>query len=365
MRNYQNPDQIGLEPTLGEYHDRLLEVTSELKRVLKPTGVMFWIHGDSYGGSGGSGGDYNIGGLREGQPKVGKTLCTAPKCMAMQNERLIIKMIDERGWILRNRIVWHKSNGMPSSVEDRFTNKYEPVYMLVKSKKYWFDLDAVRIPAKYQEVWSRKGSGKDTPYDQNNPRKRCGLTKHEIATHRTSGAYSDPLHTKPIHPSGMKNHGDVWTIPTQPYPESHFATFPLSLIEPMIKSACPSEVCPECGHIRERIVDKDVINPRTINGVKDSNTRYCDGEPETGTRFGDVTRLTTGWTTCSCGKEFEPGVVLDCFSGAGTSLLAARDLGRSAIGIEISADYCKIAKKRVRFNQSTIDGSIKYIYREI
>ena len=71
---------------------------------------------------------------------------------------------------------------------------------------------------------------------------------------------------------------------------------------------------------------------------------------------------TTGWTTCSCGKEFEPGIVLDPFSGAATTLLAARDLQRSAIGIEISADYCKIAKKRVGFNQSTIDGSIKYIF---
>ena len=108
LRDYGVDDQIGLESTLEEYHTRLLEVTAECMRVLKPTGVLFWNHGDSYGG-----------------------LKDSDKCMIMQNERLIIKMIDNQGWILRNRIIWNKSNGMPSSVTDRFSNKYEPIYMLV------------------------------------------------------------------------------------------------------------------------------------------------------------------------------------------------------------------------------------------
>jgi len=182
LRNYDVDGQIGMESTLEKYHKRLLEVTVECIRVLKPTGIMFWNHGDSYGGSGGSGGDYNKGGLREGQPKVSPNRGIATKCMNMQNERLIIKMIDDQGWILRNRIIWHKTNGMPSSASDRFSNKHEPVYMLTKNTKYHFDLDAVKVPAKYQEVWSRKGSGKGTPYETtgNNPRSRWGLTKDEI-----------------------------------------------------------------------------------------------------------------------------------------------------------------------------------------
>jgi len=73
------------------------------------------------------------------------------KCNTLQNYRLLIRMCDEQNWILRNTIIWHKPNHMPSSVKDRFTNSYEPVFMLVKKKRYWFDLDAVRKKVNYPE----------------------------------------------------------------------------------------------------------------------------------------------------------------------------------------------------------------------
>lgn len=294
LRDYQVDGQIGMESTIEEYHDRLLEVTAELKRIMKPSGVLFWNHGDSYGGSGGSGGDYNAGGLREGQPKV-KDSAGTPKCLTLQNERLIMQMIDSQGWILRNRIIWYKVNGMPSSARDRFTNKYESVYMLTKESKYHFDLDAVRVPAKYQEVWSRKGSAPGTPYETtgNNPRARWGLTKHEIATGRTSGSYHDPLHTKSVHPSGMKNPGDVWKIATQPHKDAHFAIFPDKLVIPMIKAGCPRN-----------------------------------------------------------------GIVLDPFAGSGTTMKVAKTLGRSAIGIELSEEYCDIIKRNLLFHQHTFGNII-------
>lgn len=78
------------------------------------------------------------------------------KCLMLQNYRLILKMVDEQGFILRNSICWFKPNSMPSSVKDRFSNAYEPVFMLVKNKRYWFDLDAVRIPHKYPEDVARR-----------------------------------------------------------------------------------------------------------------------------------------------------------------------------------------------------------------
>jgi DNA modification methylase len=78
LRDYGVEGQIGLEPTLGEYHEQLLKITAELYRILKPTGVMFWNHGDSYG---------------------------ANKSLDLQNSRLIIKMIDTQDWILRNHIM--------------------------------------------------------------------------------------------------------------------------------------------------------------------------------------------------------------------------------------------------------------------
>ena len=350
LRDYGVDGQIGLEPTLEEYHGRMLEVTAECMRVLKPTGVMFWNHGDSYGGSasqgfGGKGGTY-----ADMSPHGRKRPKMVDKCLTMQNERLTIRMIDEQGWILRNRIIWNKPNGMPSSVADRFSNKYEPVYMLVKSKKYWFDLDAVRVPAKYAEVWSRKGAGKDTPYAQNNPRSRWGLTKHEIATQRTSGSYSDPLHHKPLHPLG-KNPGDVWTIPTQPYSEAHFATFPTALIEPMLRAACPAEICPVCGLARERIVDRefvpqqDVSEDKGVRGANDQKPMDASNQWQ-GSPRGTTAHHTAGWTSCDCDAGWVAGTVLDPFCGSGTVLEVCRLLNRNAIGFELNPEYEPLIRER-------------------
>jgi DNA modification methylase len=338
LRDYQVDGQIGLEPTLEEYHDRLLEVTAEIKRVMKPTAVLFWNHGDSYGGSGN----------------------TTAKCLTMQNERLIMRMIDEQGFILRNRIIWHKSNGMPSSVRDRFANKYEPVYMLTKSKKYWFDLDAVRVPAKYAEVWSRKGGDAGTPHAQNNPRAHYGRTQKEVKrtenaqkAYKPNGMRDPPGGSKApnaFHSLG-KNPGDVWTINTKPYPESHFATFPTTLIDPMIRAACPAEICPDCGHIRARIVDRefvpqqDVSAEKGVRGANDQKPMDASNQWQ-GVPRGITSIETTGWTACSCGAGWVTGTVLDPFCGSGTVLEVCRKLNRNAIGFELNPDYETLIRER-------------------
>jgi len=316
--------QLGLEPSLDLYLRHLLQVTAELKRVLKPSGVMFWNHGDSYGGSGGSGGDYNEGGLREGQPRVGKSgIGIIPKCLAMQNYRLIQKMVDEQGWILRNIIPWVKPNHMPSSVKDRFTNGYEPIFMLTKNKKYWFDLDAVREPHV-------------APLHNPGNKNRVALTHHFDEPNRICGTEAG------------KNPGDVWTIPTQPFPDAHFAVFPEAIPERAIKCSCPAEICTECGKARVRITErigelvlqygvasKEVqMQNRTYRGIKPS--RIYENR---------------GWTTCSCGKEFRPGIVLDPFLGSGTTMKKARERGMSCIGIDISQKYIEMSKKEVGWNE--------------
>ena len=340
LRDYGVDEQIGLEPTLEDYHARLLEVTAECMRLLKPTGVMFWNHGDSYGGSGGSGGDYADGGLREGQPKVGRGGGVS-KCMVMQNERLIIKMIDQQGWILRNRIIWNKPNGMPSSVTDRFSNKYEPVYMLTKNQRYWFDLDAVRTPHKEPE--------------------RSGIKENRLMKKGTDG-YShggwDYDH-RIYNPLG-KNPGDVWTIPTKPYPDSHFATFPTTLIEPMIKAGCPAEICPACGQARERITDKEV---EFISGSGKAGNppkgKHAESEQATSGQYDirmgpQVTRRTIGWTACSCGAGWIAGTVLDPFCGSGTVLEVCRLLNRNAIGLELNPEYEQLIRERSMANQCAL-----------
>ena len=313
LRDYGVDGQIGLEPTLAEYHERLLKVTEECMRVLKPTGVMFWDHGDSY----------------------------KDKCLTIQNDRLIIKMIDEQDWILRNRNIWYKPNGMPSSVRDAFSNKYEPVYMLVKSKKYWFDLDAVRVPhaASSLERWKQ-----GTPRTETTANVKNAVVKKHNPTYITAKS-GDLLN------SLGKNPGDVWTIPTQPYPDSHFATFPTALIEPMIKAACPAEICPVCGLARERIVDREFVPQQDVSAAKgvrgaEDQKPMDESNQWQGVPRGTTTHHTTGWTSCDCNAGWIAGTVLDPFCGSGTVLEVCRLLNRNAIGFELNPKYKPLIHER-------------------
>ena len=231
LRDYGNPAQYGLEDTLDEYLDHMAAVTAECKRVLRKDGVMFWNQGDTYGGVKTSNTNASTGAI--GRPQyAGKQTMTFTKkakgfekCLMNTNTHLLLRMIHGQGWIHRNTIIWNKPNHMPSSVKDRFTNGYEPVYMLVKSKKYWFDLDAVRQP--YCE-----GAAKRRSYGYADWRTQSG---------KSSWVQTKDNPTRTIVPfnSKGKNPGDVWTIPTQPFPEAHFAVFPEKLIEPMVKCGCP------------------------------------------------------------------------------------------------------------------------------
>jgi len=198
----------------------------ELKRVLKKSGVIFWNHGDCYGGVKFGKTDKKVSDyVKDSQKNLRKIAPRYSKCMMLQNYRFILRCIDELGLILRNIIIWYKPNHMPSSVKDRFTSAYEPVFMLVKSRKYWFDLDAVRIPHKSKPDFSRvvktNSKAKNIPWYGGQVR-----NNHDI-------------HTS-YHPIG-KNPGDLWIIPTQPFSDSHFAVFPEKLVEPMIKAGCPQE----------------------------------------------------------------------------------------------------------------------------
>jgi DNA modification methylase len=319
--------QLGLEPTLELYLSHLLQITAELKRVLKPSGIMFWNHGDCYGSHRDWG--WSDIPLKRQLANGGKQqgIKGYEKCMMMQNYRLILKMIDEQGWILRNTLIWNKPNHMPSSVRDRFASSYEPIFMLVKNKKYWFDLDAVRIPLN-PDSWRESKRGKNNP----------------------KGGDRQGLDNWIQNPTG-KNPGDVWTIPTQPFPEAHFAVYPEKLVEPMVKAGCPEWICKKCGKPREKIKKTEYIQNRPSAG----NDRRTKGEDKfsiankTGGFRGNnllAFRETIGWTDCGCNAGFEPGIILDPFAGAGTTCMVAKKLGRYYVGIELNPEYCKMAEKR-------------------
>jgi len=298
--------QLGLEPTLDLFIEHLLQITMELKRVLKKTGVMFWNHGDCYNSSppGNKSGQMEKQ-LKDGdgvygrlikryggdESKFKRELKTIPtKCLCLQNYRLILKMIDDQGWILRNNIIWHKPNHMPSSVKDRFANSYEPVFMLVKNKKYWFDLDAVRKP--YTEPMNRWGGDK---------------LKAKSKSDWDKGTGQETYRDRDMRPDKAgKNPGDVWKIATQPFSQAHFATFPEKLIQPMILAGCPEQICKKCGKARVRISEKNYIStrPGLNTGTAKSGT---NNDPNKSLHQRDISKYrqkiehqTIGWTDCGC-----------------------------------------------------------------
>lgn len=224
MRDYGVSGQIGLEKTLNEYLDKLLKVTAELKRVLKKTGVVFWNHGDCYSASGGAGNQYKKWQSKERfdcfKKYSGKKASQSnlkPKCSCMQNYRLIQRMIDEQGWILRNQIIWHKPNAMPASVKDRFTVDFEPLFMLTKSKKYYFKQLTEPHKTKIAKPRNRANENYNNSYPGGH------FSKGERTFYGVNG----------------RNMRTVWVINTKPFKESHFAVFPEELPRRCIEAGCP------------------------------------------------------------------------------------------------------------------------------
>ena len=363
LRDYGVDDQIGLEPSLQEFINKMLMVTKELMRVLRDDGIMFWNHGDSY---------YNASkwtyketghswdrereliprGKRQGEMKQ-----MPEKCLCLQNYRLILRMVDSQGWIIRNTIIWHKPNHMPSSVKDRFANSYEPVFMLVKKKNYWFDLDAVRKPYNPDSIKRACRARESEKLD-------AGIYavsyKEENVGYNDINGKLERGELRGVHPLGG-NPEDVWKIATQPYSEAHFATFPEKLVMPMIKSGCPKETCKACSKPRTRITKTEFIKtadakPAMIGDGKRNPAERTDVPPNRG--YSE--HKTVGWTSCGCKEGFIPGIVLDPFFGSGTVGLVAKKLGRDFVGIDNNPEYCELAKKRLGgwMQQKTLGGGL-------
>ena len=215
--------QLGLEPTPEMFIEHLLMITKELKRVLKDSGLLFWVMDDTYGGSMLSYGIKNWSGkslqnpLEDKYPN--KFLPPQARCkrktLLLIPERLAMRMVDEQDWILRNMIIWYKKNHLPESVTDRFTRSYEFIFMFSKSEKYYSNLDAVRVP----HEWGNKDRrAKMRRVIKENSKYENGFTGY--------------------HPKG-KNPSDMWVINTKPFKGAHFAVFPEELVERILKFACP------------------------------------------------------------------------------------------------------------------------------
>jgi site-specific DNA-methyltransferase (cytosine-N4-specific) len=188
-------------------------VFAEVRRVLAADGTLWLNLGDSYAttpaGSRGATSALANGKIVAAQRGIGLASGLPPKNLLGIPWRVAFALQDD-GWILRNAIVWDKPNAMPESVTDRLSTTYELVFMFARSPRYWFDLDSVREPLIYP--------------DDNRP--RIGGNTNGAggigATFRRRGGGTDNTAQTSQHPEG-RNPGDVWTIPTSPFPAAHFA----------------------------------------------------------------------------------------------------------------------------------------------
>ncbi len=293
LRNYGVDGQLGLEADWREWLDNMVAVFMECHRVLRPDGVLWLNVGDKYCSNGGRGMGRSL--IRAGRAHQQQNLDKGQaepgfkyKDAMLLPHRLAIAL-QERGWYVRQTIVWHKPTAMPESVKDRPVSSHEYVFLMAKSGRYYFDQAAMIEP-----VTGGAHPGDSRPFHTKNDLKRqrlirfpggwaVGATDHRILPDGERNLKSNTSKgTARIKPANLRKRRSVWTVTSQPFSGAHFATFPPRLIEPMLLAS---------------------------------------------TRPGDI--------------------VLDPFAGAGTVGLVAERHGRQWVGLELKWDYIQMAKQRI------------------
>lgn len=226
--------QLGLEPTPDEYVANLVAVFREVRRVLRPDGVVFLNLGDSYAGSNCGSNDYRDNGASlskndakyQGQ-KPGLPSGLKPKDLIGIPWRTAFALQAD-GWWLRQDIVWAKVNPMPESVIDRCTKSHEYLFLLSKSAHYYFDNEAIKEPANIATQRSNPVNATEAIGNMSTGDRRINYEKNR-------------------HVVSTRNKRDVWFIATRPYKGAHFATFPPALVEPCIKAGSkPGDMVLDC-----------------------------------------------------------------------------------------------------------------------
>ena len=230
LRDYGVSGQLGLESTFYEYIAKLIKIFDEVKRVLKKTGTCWVNLGDTYGTGSGAGERNGLQRTNRGTQNFEKWKKNGKKSVKQFEKSLLqipsrfaIAMADH-GWILRNEIIWHKPNVMPQSCRDRFTVDFEKIYFFTKSKKYYFE--------------QQFESFESNDYD----RARMAKARTEYGNGKWARESGGAIKTQRAFVAGHaqgRNKRCVWSINTHPTKAAHFATYPCTLIEPMIKAGSP------------------------------------------------------------------------------------------------------------------------------
>lgn len=292
LRNYRQPNQIGLEPNVDEWVESLRTVLAAVSRVLKPSGSVWLNLGDSHSGH-----------VRSGAP---------PKSLLLGPERLGLALLAD-GWLIRNKIIWAKTNPMPSSIRDRLACTWEVIYLLTRSPRYFFDLDAIRVPHTSPAPRQRHATAVYPPRGHGAP----GWASEYEGGNKGLAALRS--HGMAGHPLG-KNPGDVWQMSTAAFRGAHFATFPKHLVARPLVASCPERVCAGCGTPWQR------QTARTLGRLAVR---------------GELAKQ------CPCDRSWIPGLVLDPFLGSGTVALVAIEHQRDWLGIELNPEFAAIARERI------------------
>jgi DNA modification methylase len=331
---------LGLEPDPLMYIGHLILIFREVRRVIRDDGTLWLNIGDTYAGSGrGPTGHNGQGQHQERQGFVGRSALKVPD-MAVKNAigipwRLAFALQAD-GWWLRSDIPWLKPNALPESVRDRPVRAHEYLFLLSKSKQYFLDPEAIKVPASSNSHAGRADNYLSPSYNEgmDGYNGRVGSWRpHYLPANRyrrtsdwyafdtsieTAEAQIAALQRHVAHIRAVRDDGGlmftsdglpaVLRINTCGHTGQHRATYPPDLVAPCIRAGTSAfGVCAQCGlpYRRKR-----------------------------------AERAEAGWAApCDCGAPVAPALVFDPFVGSGTTLAVAHELGRRAVGVDLSQRY--------------------------
>lgn len=333
-------DQIGLENTPEDYAQQLVNVSREIRRVLRDDG-LYWLNlGDCYAAH-----DRGTQPPQTIRPKLSygqsnQGFATQSRAGRGSDEYkpkdligvpwMVAQALRRDGWYLRSSNIWAKRTQMPESVEDRPTAAHEYIFQFAKRPHYFYDRFAVK---EYMQ---------SAPHAPGNRHLAPGKVDARHMEDRIWSASDDG-----------RNLRNVWWFAPMPFPELHFAVFPPLLPETCIKASTSEHGnCAQCGAPWRRIVKR---RGQPTSDMKANPEAYLHDPTKrklgAGYQFwlDETPEETAGWEpTCGCDmQERKPAVVLDPFSGAGTTCLVAAQLCRHGIGIDLNPNYNEIARKRI------------------
>lgn len=368
--------QLGLEPDPWLYIEHLLSVFDEIWRVLRSDGTVWLNLGDCYT-DGGRGTDYRTGstlqGARHNQAESRKVRVREKANTGMRTKNLVLMpwriaiALQDQGWNVRSIICWNKGNCMPGSQQDRPTSSWEPVFLLSKSKRYYYDRVAVMEPCTGNSHPRGNGTG---------PKSEDGIQGLNRNNFSFASATPDVVLAR--------NKRDVWTIMSEQLDEKHYAAYPESLVEPCILAGTSEHgCCADCGSSYTRIVEKQFAGDMCPdNGMREQGIRRTSAESKA--KYRDVAKQaasrrmlenvkisrsaggdhdqpflppkTVGWKkTCSCETvEIVKPIVLDPFAGSGTTARVAERLDRRWVSLDLG--YQDMQARRMRGIQKRIPG---------